>query len=290
MPLTLSFGEILWDIFPDYKKPGGSPANLAYHLHVLENESILISRVGRDKLGNELVEFISEKGLDTTFIQSDPDAPTGSVTVHFKENEPSYTIHQPAAWDHIAFSEEIRNLTSKAEAVCFASLSQRSDISSRTLDRIIRNTPEGCLKVFDINLRKPFYSKEVIQKSIEYADVIKFNETELLEISEWYNTNDLPELLTRGSDHKIVLVTLGAKGSRFISRNEQHECKASPITGQGDFVGVGDAFLACVTHLLLKDEMPAMILSKSNRYAAYIASQKGGMPVVPDDILKFVNG
>lgn len=285
MSNILSFGEILWDIFPDYKKPGGSPANLAYHLHALGNQTRLISRVGNDRLGNELVKFISTKGLPVEQIQVDESIQTGTVGVQFTDNEPSYTIHQPAAWDKIDFSEEIKKLASNADAICFASLSQRSEKSKKTLGEILTNTNPECLKVFDLNLRKPFFDKQTIQSSIEVADVIKFNEDELAEVEGWMKTDDLPGYILSNHPKKTILITLGAKGSTMVNIEGKFHHDAYPITSKGDFVGVGDAFLACTTHLILENEKPSTILKKANYYASYIASQKGGMPEVPDDII-----
>lgn len=289
MSKILSYGEILWDIFPDYKKPGGSPANLAYHLHVLANQSKLVTRIGDDSLGNELVQFISGKGLPTNFVQVDPDAPTGTVGVEFNDGEPSYTIHQPAAWDMIEFSDSIRDLASSADAICFASLSQRAGQSAKTLHKILKSTKEGCLKVFDLNLREPFVDRDIILRNIESSDVIKFNEEELAVVAQWMNTVNLPAHILQHHPEKSILITLGVKGSAMVSSLGKFQQDAFPITSEGDFVGVGDAFLACVTHLILKKEKPQVILKKANQYAAYIASQKGGMPEIPEQIITKLN-
>jgi fructokinase len=278
MSTVFSFGEILWDIFPDYKKPGGSPANLAYHLHVLGNKSYLISRIGDDKNGEELLDFITGKGLSTRFIQKDSNRPTGTVTVHFTGNEPSYTIHKPAAWDYIEMTGELKAALPDADAVCFASLSQRESESAYTLMQILETIPETCLKVFDLNLRPPFTNQETILNTIEKSDVVKFNKDELEMVSDWLDVENLPEYLLRHDPAKKILLTLGGEGSALFTKDGYSEHQAYPISGEGDFVGVGDAFLACATHLLLKSEPADLVLKKANRYAAAVASQKGGMP------------
>lgn len=289
MANVLSFGEILWDLFSDYKKPGGSPANLAYHLHVLGNNANLISAVGDDDNGHELLEFIKNKGLPTDHIQISKRQPTGTVDVVFNDGEPSYTINEPAAWDDIEASKNVIELTKTADAICFASLSQRSEVSEKTLHKILDAANADTLKVFDLNLREPFISRESIINKINIADVIKFNEDELDQVSSWYNTDDLPDYLIKNNPNVCLLITLGADGSSLINSSGVYNQNAFPISGDGDFVGVGDAFLACATHLMLRQRSPKEVLLKANRYAAFIASQKGGMPDVSEDIIKTVN-
>lgn len=289
MSKILSYGEILWDIFPDYKKPGGSPANLAYHLNALGNKPRLVTRIGNDPLGNELVHFMSDKELPTDFIQVDPSIPTGTVGVEFNDGEPSYTIHQPAAWDEIEFNDQILDLSSSADAICFASLSQRADQSAKTLNKILKTAKNECLKVFDLNLREPFIDRETVLRNIELSDVIKFNEDELAVVAKWTNTDNLPSHILKRHPGKSILITLGAKGSALVNSSGKFQQDAYPITGQGDFVGVGDAFLASVTHLILQQAEPQIILKKANQYAAYVASQKGGMPEIPDHIIQKLN-
>jgi fructokinase len=286
MSTIFSFGEILWDIFPEYKKPGGSPANLAYHLHILKNESFLISRIGDDEYGLELLSFIRGKGLSADYIQTDIKYPTGMVTVQFEDNEPSYTIHEPSAWDYIESGPHLENAVSKADALCFASLSQRNPASAATLNELLDCVSGECLTVFDLNLRPPFVDREQIIKSIQRSSVIKFNMDELKRVSEWFETDQLPEDLLREDPGKVILLTLGAEGSAMYTRKGYFEQKAFPISRDGDFVGVGDSFLACVTHLMLKNEEPDQILRKANRYAAEVASSKGGMPDISNEVLE----
>jgi len=289
MHKTLSFGEILWDIFPDYKKPGGSPANLAYHLHVLGNESTLVSQVGNDIIGMELLTFLRNKGLPVQFIQKNVKLDTGKVTVTFNEGEPSYFIHEPSAWDFIRFTDNLAKKVKQIDAVCFASLSQRNFKSKETLHRILEQVKPDCLKVFDLNLRPPYTDKSTIKSGIMIADVIKFNEHELNEVSGWFETDNLPNYLLERYPEKIILITLGADGSMFHKKTGVFKHKAYPISGEGDFVGVGDAFLSCFTNLVLKEEPDNTILKKANKYAAYVASQKGGMPAISADLIEWVN-
>lgn len=288
MHTTLSYGEILWDVFPDYKKPGGSPANLAYHLHCLKNRSLLMSRVGKDENGDELLNFLIQKGVLTDHIQHDNSRETGKVTVHFDGNEPSYTIHEPSAWDYIEMTNDISRQSSEIDAVCFASLSQRNDQSAETLQHILNSVPESCLTVFDLNLRPPFINKELILKNIDQSDVIKLNEEEYKTVSNWACTDSLADDLIKQDRNKTVLITLGADGSAMYNSDGYFKHDAFPISGNGDFVGVGDAFLACFTHLNLLNTPNDDILRTANQYAAYVASQQGGMPEIPKQIIEQV--
>lgn len=286
---TLSFGEILWDLFPDYKKPGGSPANLAYHLHLFGNRSYLLSKVGNDENGNDLIHFLIEKGVSTKYIQRDPELPTGTVSVTMDEkNEPSYKIQQPAAWDEIELTTEINILIESLDAFCFASLAQRNDRSKKTVDILLRELPANCLKVFDLNIRPPFVDKETILHNIMQSDVIKFNQEEYSMIGKWLNTEDTADKIIGMNSNKTILLTLGSQGSELINSSGRFFQKAFPIDVNGDFVGVGDAFLACFTHLMLKNIEPQQLLEMSNRYAAYVASKQGSMPDIPQEMLDLI--
>lgn len=286
MKTTLSFGELLWDLFPGYKTPGGSPANLAYHLSILGNKSHLLSRVGRDLAGTELIEFVRSKGLDTDHIQIDAVQPTGIVSVHIDEhNEPSYTIHEPSAWDFIELTDPLQTLASTLDAICYASLSQRNIASRDTIQKLIDSVPKQCVKVYDMNLRPPFFNPDEILGDIQNADLVKWNETEFQTVAEWLNVSDPTDHFLSKDPQKMILLTLGEKGSRLITSGNSYNQRAFSIEHGGDFVGVGDAFLGCFVHLLLQKREPEEILEKSSRYAAYVASSKGSMPAIPDELL-----
>lgn len=288
MKKVLSIGEVLWDVFPTYKKPGGSPANLAYHLHCLGNQTIFASRVGTDVNGNELLSFLADKGFSTSHIQTDQNQPTGTVTVSFTDGEPSYVIHGPAAWDFIEYTDALKSEAANLDAICFASLSQRSEKTAETLQKLLNDVPDSCLKVFDLNLRPPFTKPEIIIEQIMIADVVKFNENEFEQAKTWFKTDQPASYLLAEDPGKTILRTLGEHGSEMITASGTFQEESYPISGKGDFVGVGDAFLACFTHLKLREEPADKILSKSNRYAAAVASQRGGMPKIHSSILEFI--
>lgn len=283
---TLSVGEVLWDIFPDYKKPGGSPANVTYHLHSLSAESLLLSRVGNDENGAELLKFLETKGIDCSLIQKDETQSTGIVNVEFNEGEPSYSIEEPSAWDFIELSDELKNNIHSLDALCFASLSQRSEKTKSTVQYLLSKVPTSCLKVFDLNLRPPFVDKELVISSIQKSDIIKINEHEFKTLAEWYGSRNFIDEILENHPSKIILLTEGEKGSSMCTSEETIHEDAHPITGDGDFVGVGDAFLACFTFLKLNDTPKSRILTLANQYAAFVASQKGGMPDIPESILE----
>lgn len=286
---TLSVGEVLWDIFPDYKKPGGSPANVAYHLHGLGTESLLLSRIGLDENGKELLNFLETRGINTKYIQKDPNHPTGIVNVVFDKGEPSYTIQKPSSWDFIELTNSLEEEFNSLDAICFASLSQRNNTTKKTVQKILSSVDNNCLKVFDLNLRPPFIDEELILDSIHKADVIKINEYEYKTLSDWYGDSDFAEKLVKKNPSKTFLLTEGEKGSAmYTSEGFFHE-NAHPISGDGDFVGVGDAFLACFTFLKIRGTGNDQILSLANHYAAFVASQKGGMPDIPQSIIEQIN-
>lgn len=286
---TLSVGEVLWDVFPDYKKPGGSPANVAYHLHCLGAESLLLSRVGNDDNGSELLNFLLDKGINCSLIQNDETHPTGIVNVKFDDGEPSYMIEEPSAWDFIELSDKLKNTIQALDAICFASLAQRNETTKTAIQTLLSEVPKSCLKVFDLNLRPPFVDKELVISSIQKSNVIKINEHEFKTLAEWYGSRNFLDDFLKDDPSKIILLTEGEKGSSmFTPEGTIHE-DAHPITGDGDFVGVGDAFLACFTFLTLNDTPKSRILSLSNHYAAYVASQKGGMPDIAESILEQIH-
>ncbi|MCG2588701.1 PfkB family carbohydrate kinase [Rhodohalobacter sulfatireducens] len=286
---TLSVGEVLWDIFPDYKKPGGSPANVAYHLHSLGTASLLLSRVGKDTNGDDLLDFLTQKRINCKLIQLDEEYPTGIVNVKFDEGEPSYSIEEPSAWDFIELTDALINQVNSLDAICFASLSQRNDKTKDTVQYLLSAVPGNCLKVFDLNLRPPFVDQGLIISSIQKSDIIKINEHEFKILAEWFGKHSFTDNIFDDDPNKIILLTEGENGSTmFTATNTVHE-NAHPISGEGDFVGVGDAFLACFTFLKLNQTPENKILSLSNQYAAFVASQRGGMPDIPESILEQIN-
>lgn len=180
--LILGLGELLWDVLPEGPRLGGAPANFSVMAGRLGNHAAILSRMGRDELGRRaLVELERLDGMpaDASFVQVDPENETGRVTVEFEGGQPSYTIHEPVAWDFLELSDEWVQLVERADAVCFGTLAQRNQRSRETIQALVGLAQEKCVRVFDVNLRAPFYSGEVIQESLELASVVKMNDAEV---------------------------------------------------------------------------------------------------------------
>ena len=177
--LILGIGELLWDMLPEGPRLGGAPANFSVMAGRLGNHAAILSRIGRDDLGREAVHLLDPLPADTSFLQIDPMHETGRVTVSFNNGQPAYTIHQPAAWDSMELSDEWVRLAERADAICFGSLAQRSIESRQTIQTLAAQTSSRCVRIFDVNLRPPFYSSEVIQESLELATVFKMNDAEV---------------------------------------------------------------------------------------------------------------
>ncbi len=289
---VVGLGEVLWDIFPDYQRPGGAPANVTYHASVLGNDGTIVSRVGEDAKGRELEQFLQGKDLDVSYLQKDSNHDTGIVKVEFKGDEAKYTIVEEVAWDYIEFTDRLKKLASKADAVCFGTLAQRSEVSRSTIRKFLEHTTGDCLKILDVNLREPFYNREILEYSISAADVVKLNEQEfevLQNLLVGDQSENLLEYLLINQNVKVVCLTKGVDGSELITKNARFvEPRHQIDTSDGDSVGVGDAFTAALTHHMLKSAELDQALALANRYAAHIAAQKGGMPEVPQVIKESV--
>ena len=177
--LILGIGELLWDLLPEGPRLGGAPANFTVMAGRLGSHAAILSRIGRDDLGRKAVDLLDPLPADTEFLQVDPVHETGRVTVAFKDGQPEYTIHEPAAWDFLELSDEWVRLAERADAICFGSLAQRSLESRQTIQTLAAQAKAKCVRVFDVNLRAPFYSSEVVQESLELASVMKMNDAEV---------------------------------------------------------------------------------------------------------------
>lgn len=278
MPKTIvGLGEVLTDQFPEYEKPGGAPANVVYNLAQLGNEALLVSAVGQDQTGRMLRSFLTQNGLDTRFVQ-ESGKPSGTVKVTFSGSEASYAITEDVAWDDIRWNPGLQELAARTDAVCFSTLSQRAATSAATIERFLQSVPSGCLRVLDVNLRPPFFSRALIESSFQLADVVKVNEHEYAEIEALLGRGDLRGLLLHEFGLKLLIITLGKNGSRCVTADTDAHYPTQPIdTSSGDSVGVGDAFIACVIHHLLKGTPMDETMRRANRYAGLVAAQQGAM-------------
>jgi fructokinase len=298
--LILGLGELLWDVLPEGPRLGGAPANFAVMAGRLGSHAVLLSRIGRDDLGRTALDRLEPLPVDTSFVQTDPAHETGRVTVCFQDGQPHYTIHQPAAWDFLELSDEWVRLAERADAICFGSLAQRNHESRQTLQTLAAQTSSKCVRVFDVNLRVPFYSGEVIQESLELATVMKMNDAEvplvlgLLGLPEesgpeqdsTHKHTERPgakRLLSEFPTLQMVAVTRGGHGSLLVTRDEWHEHPGLPVN-VADTIGAGDAFTAALTHYLLRGADLPTLNEAGNRWGGWVASQSGAMPALPDDV------
>jgi fructokinase len=313
--LILGLGELLWDMLPEGQRSadvhgggsspfgllGGAPANFAVMAGRLGNHAAILSRIGRDELGRRTVERLDSLPADTSFLQVDPLHETGRVAVEFgggQPGQPVYTIHQPAAWDFLELSDEWVRLAERADAICFGSLAQRCGESRQTIQTLAAQTQAKCVRVFDVNLRAPFYSGEVIQESVELATVMKMNDAEVPLVLGLLGltTGDLApgvalrqEELRQGAERLLeefptlgmVAITRGGHGSLLVTREEWNEHPGIPVKVM-DTIGAGDAFTAALTHYLLRGADLATLNEAGNRWGAWVASQAGAMPPLPD--------
>ncbi len=288
-PAVIGLGELLWDVFPDYKRPGGAPANVAFHARQLGNEGIPASRVGSDESGAELLSILKSHALDTSYIQKDDVAPTGTVEVAMNDSEASYTIPEGVAWDQLAMTAQWLDLAKRADAVCFGTLAQRDEISRRTIREFLAQTPKSCLKIADINLRPPHFTEEIVEASLDLADVVKLNENEWKEIRKMFGVTDFKAWLFDRKKIRIICLTKGADGAELITP-DQHLIE--PVfdipDANGDSVGVGDAFTAALTHHLLRESPLDVAISAANRYAAQVFARKGATPRLPEAVIASV--
>lgn len=277
--VIVGIGELLWDMLPSGKAIGGAPANFAYHAGRLGDEGWVVSAVGDDALGHEILDVLDEKRLHNLVAMVDK--PTGTVQVSLDAaGVPTYTIVEDVAWDHIPFTPKMQDLASRADAVCFGSLVQRNGSRASVL-KFLEAVPASALKVFDINLRQHFYTPEILRKSLEIADVLKINDEEIVTLSEMFGLGSDPREACRKLigqySLRFVLLTKGAQGSEVISPDEvipQGVGKVDVV----DTVGAGDAFTAAFTVAYLRGDSLADAQKLAGEVTAYVCSHKGAMP------------
>lgn len=275
----ICFGEILWDLLPSGPQPGGAPMNVAYQLHKLGKHPAMISRIGSDERGNGLMELLKSKGLNTNYVQIDPEIPTGIVLAEQHSNgDMSYDIVSPAAWDHITADETVTALVKQAGYFIFGSLSARHVTSRNTLFQLLETAQT---KVLDVNLRTPHYSRSLIESLLQKADILKLNIDELELVTDWYaspnNTEDRVSLLQDKFNIPTMIVTMGAKGALLNSNGHSYTHPGFAVK-VADTVGSGDAFLAAILSQTIDKATPENMLEFANQLAANMATRKGGMP------------
>ncbi len=285
-PVIVGLGEILWDMLPGGKQLGGAPANFAYHAGLLGADSCIVSSVGRDDLGQEILDQLNTLKLKTDYISTDPIHPNGTVSVKLDpKGHPEYTIHQDVAWDFIPFPEKTKDLAGKADAVCFGSLAQRGKVSGASVKSFLENTRNDCLRIFDVNLRQQFYSEDIIRRSLMLASVLKLNDEELLIVAEMLSCKGDEKQITRelmkAFSLKLVALTKGENGSMLISVEDESFFRTEPVKVE-DTVGAGDSFTAALAVDILKGLPLGEIHRHASELSAYVCTCRGATPEVPE--------
>lgn len=286
----ICFGEVLWDMLPTGAKPGGALMNVAIHLIRQGQSPKLVSKIGNDKLGQELVDFFTETGLDQELMQVDETLPTSQVIIHLDENKnATYEICEPVAWDNIQLTRENLEAAEQADLVIFGSLALRNKTSRETLLHLLENTK--ATRLLDVNLRPPYDYPDVINEMLKKADFIKLNDDELEIIAGWYKKNGTePKLIRWISEFfkcPVVCVTRGENGAVLFIENKFYEHSGFKVKAV-DTVGAGDSFLASLIANLSKNENPQKALEYACATGAFVASQKGAVPVYTEKEIKMI--
>ncbi|GAB3959508.1 carbohydrate kinase [Spirosoma harenae] len=282
----ICFGEVLWDVLPTGKQPGGAPMNVAVHLRNFGMSSLLISRVGNDELGREMLEFLREKHLPTAYVQLGASQLTGVAKANLTDrNEVVYRILQPVAWDFIQYDDSLSALYQKSILV-YGSLVARSQVSRNTLHKLL---DQAALRVFDVNLRAPHYTPLDVTYLLQKADILKVNHNELAEIVSWYTAEILSEqaameFVRDRFNLKMVCLTRGENGASLLNKDGYTEHPGFQVKVE-DTIGSGDSFLAAFLYKLLQGEAPGKILEFACAVGAYVAGQRGATPIVSERLI-----
>ncbi|MBM6943907.1 MULTISPECIES: carbohydrate kinase family protein [Bacteroides] len=284
--IVVGMGEALWDVLPEGKKIGGAPANFAYHVSQFGLDSRVVSAVGDDKLGMEILDNFRAKKLNT-MVEIVP-YPTGTVQVELDaEGVPCYDIKEGVAWDNIPFTPALEGLARQTRAVCFGSLAQRSVVSRETINRFLDAMPdgEGQYKIFDINLRQGFYTKEILCNSMRKCNILKINDEELVTISRMFgypgiDLQDKCWILLAKYNLKMLILTCGVNGSYVFTPGEVSFVE-TPKVEVADTVGAGDSFTAAFVASILKGLPIPEAHKLAVETSAFVCTQNGAMPVLP---------
>ena len=284
--IIVGMGEALWDVLPEGKKIGGAPANFAYHVSQFGFDSRVVSAVGNDDLGDEILKVFKEKQLKHQ-LQT-VNYPTGTVQVTLDDNGiPCYDIKEGVAWDNIPFTDDLKRLALSTRAVCFGSLAQRNEVSRTSINRFLDTMPdgEGQLKIFDINLRQGFFTKDIIRDSCQRCNVLKINDEELVAISRLFgypgiDLQDKCWILLAKYNLKMLILACGTNGS-YVFTPGVVSFQETPKVPVADTVGAGDSFTATFTAALLKGKSVPEAHKLAVEVSAYVCTQSGAMPELP---------
>lgn len=290
--ILVGLGEILWDMLPGGKQLGGAPANFAYHAQALGGRGVVVSCIGDDNLGKEILSSLDELQLQRQYVSVDNSHPTGTVTVKLDEDgKPDYIIHENVAWDFIPFNSSLSVLAAQTAAVCFGSLCQRSPVSRKTIRSFLAATSADCIRVLDINLRQSYFNREIINTMLELSNVLKLNDEELAVVANLLGiTGSETDILSQLAERyalRLIALTRGASGSRLYAQGEDSNHQGFPVQ-IADTVGAGDSFTAAMTLGLLNSKNLDTINKYANRVASFVCSQSGATPKLPDSLIQAV--
>lgn len=283
---VIGLGEVLWDLLPAGRQLGGAPANFAYHAGALGADARLISRVGSDANGRDIIEQLRKLGVPTDCIEVDSERPTGTVGVELAaDGQPKYRIHEGVAWDAIAGEPASRAAVLNADAVCFGTLAQRSEESRKSIRALVALTPPAALRILDVNLRQHYFSARLMEESLALVNVLKVNDAELPQLAEMLKlSGDAPSQLAQLAARyhlRLVACTRGGHGSLLFSggRWSEHPGTATRVV---DTIGAGDSFTAAMTLGFLAGWDLDRINEHANQIAAYVCSCAGATPPLPE--------
>ena len=284
--IVVGMGEALWDMLPEGKKIGGAPANFAYHVSQFGLSSCVVSAIGDDSLGKEIIENFASKGLNHHIAQVP--YPTGTVQVDIDQaGIPQYEIKENVAWDNIPYTAHLEALAENTKAVCFGSLAQRSVVSRSTINRFLDAMPQtdDTLIVFDINLRQGFYNKEILCNSMKRCNILKINDEELILVSRMFgypgiDLQDKCWILLGKYNLKMLILTCGINGS-YVFTPGHVSFQPTPQVEVADTVGAGDSFTAAFIASLLKGKSVTEAHHLAVQTSAYVCTQNGAMPLLP---------
>ncbi len=286
--IVVGMGEALWDVLPEGKKIGGAPANFAYHVSQFGLPSCVVSAIGDDALGKEIIENFTSKGLDQ--LIAEVPYPTGTVQVEIDQTGiPLYDIKENVAWDNIPYTEHLDALAKRTKAVCFGSLAQRNVVSRETINHFLDTMPkdDDSLIVFDVNLRQGFYNKEILCKSMQNCNILKINDEELITVSRMFgypgiDLQDKCWILLGKYNLKMLILTCGINGS-YVFTPGNVSFQATPKVEVADTVGAGDSFTAAFIASILKGKSVTEAHTIAVKTSAFVCTQKGAMPILPPE-------
>ena len=286
--IVVGMGEALWDVLPEGKKIGGAPANFAYHVSQFGLPSCVVSAIGDDALGKEIIENFTSKGLDQ--LIAEVPYPTGTVQVEIDQTGiPLYDIKENVAWDNIPYTEHLDALAKRTKAVCFGSLAQRNVVSRETINHFLDTMPkdDDSLIVFDVNLRQGFYNKEILCKSMQNCNILKINDEELITVSRMFgypgiDLQDKCWILLGKYNLKMLILTCGINGS-YVFTPGNVSFQPTPKVKVADTVGSGDSFTAAFIASILKGKSVTEAHTIAVKTSAFVCTQKGAMPILPPE-------